>query len=89
MLFGTKSGRDCDKIAEANCEVQPASQIDSILLSDAVASFECELDGEIEAGDHYIFTGRVVCSHVNETPQKRLYTVGKGYKLGCFAEADL
>ena len=38
MLFGTKSGRDTDKLADAGCPVLPASEIDSVLLADAVAN---------------------------------------------------
>jgi len=34
------------------------------------------------AGDHIIFVGKVVASHVNNEAKKRLYTVGPGHKLG-------
>ena len=81
MLFGTKSGRDTDKLAEAGCPVVPAREIDSVLLADAVANFECKLAGELEAGDHVIFTGQVVCSNLNSKPLTRLYTVAEGYKM--------
>ena len=81
MLYGTKSGRDMDKLAEAGAKTAPATQIDCVLLSDAVANFECVLDGELEAGDHLIFTGRIVCSHANTEPLNRLYTVDTGYKM--------
>ncbi|GAF91510.1 unnamed protein product, partial [marine sediment metagenome] len=66
MLFGTKSGRDTDKLAEAGTKTQPASKIDGVLLQDAVANFECRLAAELETGDHVILVGQVVCSHVNE-----------------------
>jgi len=82
LFFGSKSGRDTDKLAEFNCKTAPAEAIDSLLLADAVANFECELESETEAGDHIIFLGRVVCSHVNTEPKKRLYTVGPGHKMG-------
>jgi len=82
LFFGSKSGRDVDKLAEFDCKTVPARQIDSVLLADAVANFECTLDSEIEAGDHIIFVGKIVCSHVNIEPKKRLYTVGPGHKLG-------
>jgi flavin reductase (DIM6/NTAB) family NADH-FMN oxidoreductase RutF len=82
LFFGSRSGRDCDKLAEFDCKTEPAGQIDSVLLSDAVANFECMLESETIAGDHIIFVGRVVCSHINSEPKKRLYTVGPGHKLG-------
>jgi len=82
LFFGSKSGRDVDKLAEFDCKTEPAKQIDSVLLADAVANFECTLESQIEAGDHIIFVGRIVCSHVNTEPKKRLYTIGPGHKLG-------
>jgi len=82
LFFGSKSGRDTDKFTEFECETKPAKAIDSVLLTDAVANFECELESETVAGDHIIFVGRVVSSHTNTEPKKRLYTVGPGHKLG-------
>lgn len=82
LFFGTRSGRDIDKFAEFDCKTKPAKEIDSVLLSDAVANFECTLDSETPAGDHIIFIGKIVCSHINTEPKKRLYTIGPGHKLG-------
>ncbi len=89
LFFGSRSGRDVDKFAEfdaqhgqAHCTTEPARAIDSVLLADAVANFECKLESETEAGDHIIFVGEIVCSHINTEPKKRLYTVGPGHKLG-------
>ena len=82
LFFGSRSGRDVDKLAEFDCKTEPATQIDSVLLADAVANFECTLESETEAGDHIVFIGEIVCSHINTEPKKRLYTVGPGHKLG-------
>jgi len=82
MLFGTRSGRDMDKLTQAGAKTQPAKAIDGVLLADAVANFECRLIGEMEAGDHVIFVGEVVQAHLNQKTLHRLYTVGPGYKLG-------
>jgi flavin reductase (DIM6/NTAB) family NADH-FMN oxidoreductase RutF len=82
LFFGSKSGRDTDKFAEFECETEPAKEIDSVILADAVANFECTLDSQVPVGDHVIFVGTVVCSHINTEPKKRLYTVGPGHKLG-------
>ena len=59
MLYGTKSGRDCDKLALADAKTEPASRIDCVLLSDAAANFECRLVAEMATGDHVIFVGEV------------------------------
>jgi len=82
LFFGSKSGRDIDKFAEFECPTEPAKAIDSVLLADAVANFECTLESQMPAGDHIIFVGKIVCSHVNTEPKKRLYTIAPGHKLG-------
>lgn len=82
LFFGSNSGRDTDKFAEFECKIAPAKNIDSVLLEDAVANFECTLESQMVAGDHIIFVGEVVCSHMNTEPNKRLYTIGPGHKMG-------
>ena len=81
LFFGTKSGRDIDKLDVTGCKTQKATSIDSVLLSDAAANFECILENEIVTGDHILFIGKVVASHINTEPQKRLYTVAPGGKM--------
>ncbi|GAG42932.1 unnamed protein product, partial [marine sediment metagenome] len=77
LLFGTKSGRDLNKLAAAGVKTQPASVIDSVLLADAVANFECKLVSELETGDHVVFVGQVVAAHANEDRSvRRLYSLG-------------
>lgn len=82
LVFGQESGRDVDKLEKTGCATQPAAEIDSVLLTDAVANFECELESYMPAGDHMVFVGRVLSSYINSEPQKRLYTTGPGYKMG-------
>ena len=82
LFFGSRSGRDIDKFAEFDCKTEAAKAIDSVLLCDAVANFECELESETVASDHIIFVGRVVAAHINSEPKRRLYSVGPGHKLG-------
>ena len=82
LVYGTRSGRDTDKLALTGAKTQKAAVIDGVLLADAVANFECRLVGEFEAGDHIVFVGEVVCAHVNETARRRLYIVGPGHTMG-------
>jgi flavin reductase (DIM6/NTAB) family NADH-FMN oxidoreductase RutF len=82
LFFGSHSGRDTDKLAEFTCKTAPAKKIDSVLLTDAVANFECRLVKQIPTGDHITFVGEIVCSHVNPKRKKRLYSLGSGHKLG-------
>ncbi len=84
-FFGTKSGFEVDKFAEfKKCATSRAVKIDSLLLDDAVANFECELFSEKLTGDHIIFIGRIVASHINSEPLKRLFVVKRGHKMGSF-----
>lgn len=48
-----------------------------MLLTDAVANFECKLVSELETGDHLLFVGEVVAAHMNEDR-----AVGRLYSLG-------
>ncbi len=82
LFFGSRSGRDVDKFADFDCRIEPAKLIDSVLLSEAVANFECKLVAQLSAGDHIIFIGNIVASHLNSKPKKRLYTIAPGHKLG-------
>ncbi len=82
LFFGSRSGRKVDKFAEFDCATEPAQRIDSVLLTEGVANFECTLESQTPAGDHIIFVGQVVASHTSTEPKKRLYTIGPGHKLG-------
>lgn len=64
MFFGTHSGKQTDKLKEFGTATSPAAEIDSVILDDASANFECVLEGELITGDHAIFAGRVVASHM-------------------------
>jgi len=87
LFYGTNSGRDMDKLAAFGAALQPAVEVDGILLADAVANFECRKVGELLTGDHTIFVGEVVCAHANERALHRLYTIAPGYKMGGLARA--
>lgn len=83
LFYGTNSGRDIDKMKEFPVATQPATEVDALLLSDAVANFECKLVSQMETGDHMLFAGRVVAAHMNEDDEvRRLYTWAPGYKMG-------
>lgn len=84
--FGSHSGRDSDKLATVRCETERAHKIDSRLLTDAVANFECRLVNQMTTGDHVIFVGEVICSHVNANPANRLFTLIKTQHMGGFRQ---
>jgi len=82
LFFGSHSGRDTDKFAAVKCKLAPAKKIDSVLLADAVANFECVLESQKATGDHIVFFGKIVAAHINTKPKKRLYTLAPGHKMG-------
>jgi flavin reductase (DIM6/NTAB) family NADH-FMN oxidoreductase RutF len=83
LYYGTTSGRDVDKLAETPIRTQPATQIDGVILSDAVANFECLVVSELTTGDHVLFVADVVASHANEDESvRRLYAIARGESGG-------
>ena len=82
MLYGTKHGRDCDKLALAAAKTSPATRIDCVLLADAAANYECRLIAEMPVGGHVVLFGEVLAAHVAERPVRRLYILGPGYGMG-------
>lgn len=87
VYYGTTSGREIDKLGQSPLLTQNASEIDCVIIADAVSNFECRLESEHPTGDHVIFVGRVVASHTNEDPEvERLYKLEKTVILGGVAK---
>jgi len=82
LYHGSHSGRDEDKLAKSGTKTQRATKIDCALLSDAVTNFECELESETSTGDHVIFVGRVVASHMNKDASAQCLYMLPGDRLG-------
>lgn len=76
MVVGTKSGRDGDKMAKAGVHLIPATVVKAPLVDDACANFECKVTGKLRTGDHTIFAGEVVASHVGPQGARRIYSIG-------------
>ena len=82
--YGSCSGEDIDKFKEKPVHgwTEKAESIDSLILKDSVANFECILESEHTAGDHIIIFARVLKSwENNDSSIKRLFNVGSGRKL--------
>lgn len=76
-FFGSRSGRDLDKLAARGTRTQAARVVNSVLLADAVANFECRVVAELETGDHVLFVGQVVAAHAHRDPAvRRIYSLG-------------
>ena len=73
--FGTRSGRDEDKLSGVPWHPAPSG---APILRDALAWLDCRLHAAHEAGDHMIFIGEVVA--INVDPEaKPLVFHGGGY----------
>jgi flavin reductase (DIM6/NTAB) family NADH-FMN oxidoreductase RutF len=80
---GTCHGQGRDKLKEAGLAVLRGTRVKAPLISNAVANFECRLVKIYRPGDCPLVIGRVVAAHENRNPKvRRLYTVGKGYRMG-------
>ena len=73
---GSCSGRDVDKFAEYGIETLRSKYVKPPLIKDSVACFECKVKGKLVTGDHTIFAGEVLASHLSEKYKDRLYNFG-------------
>lgn len=83
LYAGTHHGHKRDKLAETGLATQKARKVRPPILADAVANFECRLVTITRPGDCPLIIGKIITAHENTDPRlKRLYTVGKDYRLG-------
>lgn len=79
MVFcGSHSGKNFDKVENTDLVAIKGSSQEFMLLDNACANFECNLENEILTGDHTIFSLRVLKSYVNPECESRLYSFGNG-----------
>ena len=64
LFYGTRSGRDLEKIREFGGATEPCRKIDCVIFTGAVANFECVLESRTAAGDHIIYIGPVSYTHL-------------------------
>jgi len=73
MLWGTKSGRDMDKLAESGHDWFAGRLSKYPIMKDAKATFECQVVTQVKSGDHTIFVGEVKHAWLDE--EKEVVTV--------------
>jgi len=66
LFCGRRSGRTYDKFKETKLTPLPAKIVKPPIIKECVAHLECRLDQQITAGDHTLFTGRVLTAYVNK-----------------------
>lgn len=64
---GRSSGSDINKIEKVGIELEDPIKINSPVIKDAYASFECALVEMYRCGDHDLFVGEVLAIHYNES----------------------
>jgi flavin reductase (DIM6/NTAB) family NADH-FMN oxidoreductase RutF len=80
LLIGNKSGRDTDKFTEFKLTPLQATAVKPPLIKECPINIECKVVGELDAGDHTLFSGEVVASHASPPKGKLLFDMG-GRKL--------
>jgi flavin reductase (DIM6/NTAB) family NADH-FMN oxidoreductase RutF len=74
-VCGTKSGRDCDKLAEAGLSTIPAKKVKAPIIEGSTVAFECKVTDEIETGDHVVFVGEIVAMSGDPEKPMHLYSI--------------
>jgi flavin reductase (DIM6/NTAB) family NADH-FMN oxidoreductase RutF len=72
LFCGRNSGRNVDKFALCGLKKEEAKTIDCPRIAEAQAYLECEVEREIEFGDHILFVGKVTHAEV-KSEGKRLF----------------
>lgn len=75
---GMHSGREHDKFKESGFEPLPAEKVKAPLIAGACANFECKVTTSLPAGDHTLFVGEIVASHLAENYRERLFATSDG-----------
>lgn len=76
LFCGRRSGREIDKFEATGLEKEQALAIDCPRIKQALAFLECQVEKEIEVGDHFLFVAKVLKAELKET-QKRLFHLYK------------
>ena len=64
--LGRTSGREVDKFAAYRIKTLPSTEIETPVLKDAYAAYECRIVKRHRTGDHDLFIGQVLAVHYKE-----------------------
>ena len=81
-LCGALSGREHDKFVKSGLKPLSAEKVKTPLIAGACANFECKVVSSLSTGDHTIFTGEIVQSHIAEDSRNRLFATSDGKFAG-------
>jgi len=74
---GATSGRTVDKFAQMSIKTSPSAVVKPPLLDGCAMALECRVEGKMTVGDHTVFAGRIVASHVSDPPVPPIMNFGK------------
>lgn len=75
---GSTSGRDIDKPATFGLDCAPGARINGPILDHAYAAYECEHYTIHELGDHFLFVGKIIVVHCEETCMEESECINAG-----------
>ena len=78
---GTRSGRDTDKIKEANLSLINSVAVHVPTIEGVTVAFECRVVGQFEIGDHTVFVGEVVAIRSELQTAEHLYVTSNTNSL--------
>ncbi len=72
LFCGRHSGRNLDKFKETGLKKEKAAKVDCPRIVQALATLECSVLQQIDAGDHTIFIGKILNAQFKKK-DKRLF----------------
>ncbi len=66
MMAGTLSGRRIDKLQKMGLEVSKGRMVQAPVINKCIGHLECKLVKKVEAGESYIFIGKVLTAYADE-----------------------
>ncbi len=73
---GSGSGRDEDKFAKYGIPHENGALTGCPLLTEAAINLECEVDGTLVAGDHTIFSAKILAAYLPDRPIRKIENFG-------------
>jgi len=81
VFCGSVSGRDHDKFKETGMTPIPAIKVKPPIIQECVSNLECKVIASYECGDHTLYVGEVVATHVDEGMLQETLDVTKARTL--------
>ncbi len=88
--LGRTSGREIDKFSTYKIKTTASSEIETPVLKDAYAAYECRLVKQYRTGDHVLFVGEVLAVHYKTRffDKKRKTPIMKSFTPALYLGSD-